>query len=361
MKKSVGKPLNWQDFESLCKKLWGEIWQIPHTIKKNGRSGQKQCGVDVYGIPKGSTEFWGIQCKGKDDYLNTQLTTKEVLREINEAKSFKPKLEKFVIVTTASKDVKIEEFVRLKSLENIREASFEILLYCWEDIVDLLEEYTNVLNWYLTGINQRKGYSINISFNDFNEQLTLHPTFVKNITKYQPTDKSHEQILSQQFKSQIRFDPFDFTACLFPRGTNKSYVDFEIVMENDGGSVIENWYITFKFVSGVTMIHKEDFPIIDKHLPFIDIDNDSKIITYNPVKDSPLIQKTNRYFKISLLPELDTAKIVVEWELIARDYNQNGNFEIFVEPKYLEKLEIVELHIDAEPEIDEEQIDYWHE
>lgn len=37
--KSLSKPLNWQDFEILCKKLWGEIWKRSE-IKKNGRSGQ---------------------------------------------------------------------------------------------------------------------------------------------------------------------------------------------------------------------------------------------------------------------------------------------------------------------------------
>ena len=56
----IQKPVNWQDFESLCKKLWGEIWGCSDTIKKNGRSGQAQHGVDVYGIPKGETMYYGI-------------------------------------------------------------------------------------------------------------------------------------------------------------------------------------------------------------------------------------------------------------------------------------------------------------
>jgi hypothetical protein len=36
--KSLRRPTSWQDFETLCKKLWGEIWSCPE-IKKNGRSG----------------------------------------------------------------------------------------------------------------------------------------------------------------------------------------------------------------------------------------------------------------------------------------------------------------------------------
>ena len=47
MKKAIRPPENWQDFETLCKKLFGEMWGCPNTIKKNGRSGQTQCGVDI--------------------------------------------------------------------------------------------------------------------------------------------------------------------------------------------------------------------------------------------------------------------------------------------------------------------------
>ena len=79
------KPDNWQDFESLCKKLWGEIWGCSDSIKKHGRKGQAQHGVDVYGIPRDETMYYGIQCKGKDDYTRSKLTQEEVDEEIEKA------------------------------------------------------------------------------------------------------------------------------------------------------------------------------------------------------------------------------------------------------------------------------------
>jgi hypothetical protein len=85
MKKTIRKPENWQDFESLCKKLWGEIWAC-EEIKKNGRNGQNQNGVDIYGIPKNLEHYFGIQCKGKDDYSNANLSIKEIDAEIEKAK-----------------------------------------------------------------------------------------------------------------------------------------------------------------------------------------------------------------------------------------------------------------------------------
>lgn len=110
----IRPPENWQDFELLCKKLWGEIWNCSDTIKRNGRSGQKQCGVDVYGTPNSSVEYYGIQCKGKDNYTHAQLTKKEIDAEITKAKNFKPALKAFYFATTAVKDATIEEYIREK-------------------------------------------------------------------------------------------------------------------------------------------------------------------------------------------------------------------------------------------------------
>jgi hypothetical protein len=47
---SLIRPINWQDFESLAKKQWGEIWNCTN-IRKNGCRGNNQHGVDVYGRP----------------------------------------------------------------------------------------------------------------------------------------------------------------------------------------------------------------------------------------------------------------------------------------------------------------------
>ena len=46
----IQPPANWQDFETLCKKLWGEIWCCTDTIKKNGRSGQNHLNIMEYNV-----------------------------------------------------------------------------------------------------------------------------------------------------------------------------------------------------------------------------------------------------------------------------------------------------------------------
>ena len=86
------KPSNWQDFETLCKLLWGEVWRCEDSIKRHGRQGQNQHGVDVYAYIEKYKGYCGIQCKGKDDYTDAQLIEDEIDREIEKAKTFEPKL-----------------------------------------------------------------------------------------------------------------------------------------------------------------------------------------------------------------------------------------------------------------------------
>lgn len=80
--KQMTKPSNWQDFEKLCKLLWGEIWLCEDSIKRHGRQGQNQYGVDVYAFVEKYGGYCGIQCKGKDDYTNAKLTEEEIDAEI---------------------------------------------------------------------------------------------------------------------------------------------------------------------------------------------------------------------------------------------------------------------------------------
>lgn len=135
LKKSIRPPENWQDFETLCKKLFGEIWGCSMTIKKNGRLGQPQSGVDVYGKPKGEKEYWGIQCKGKDNYSDSKLTKSEIEEEIKKALLFEPELATFVFATTALKDIEIEKFIRLKETSKWKVSDCIVLLagYCGFD------------------------------------------------------------------------------------------------------------------------------------------------------------------------------------------------------------------------------------
>jgi hypothetical protein len=360
MKKTIGKPENWQDFESLCKKLWGEIWGIPNKIKKNGRLGQEQAGVDVYGKPKGENQYWGIQAKGKDDYTDAKLTESEIIKEIEKAKTFEPDLAVYIIASSSNKDSKIEKFVRIKDIENQDNGSFEILLFCWEDIVDLIEENPDTYNWYLNGIGQRGRFDFDISFNDLQESLTLNPVFEKTITKYKITTKTDSELLMESLNSS-RYSLDFYQDLLNPFSSNrinKSWVDFELVMENKGSIVLEDWRLIMNFKEGIARLD-DGTPMFPKLSLTEFIDDENKTITYRPIDNNPLIQKDNRFFEISLLPEPNSEKIIFEWELLARDFNKTGTAEINIKPEYVDKIEYKEVNKQSDLQADKIDISYY--
>src|SRR6266699_2201078 len=111
------EPKNWQDFERLCFDLYRHIWKTTDA-DMNGRTGQPQAGVDVYGTDRVEDKFVGVQCKGKDQGYGANLTQRELRDEIKKAKNFIPALDIFVLATTAPNDVNIQQTARIISREH---------------------------------------------------------------------------------------------------------------------------------------------------------------------------------------------------------------------------------------------------
>lgn len=138
-------PTNWQDFERLCRDLWAEIWQDP-TTQANGRSGQKQHGVDVSGQPKRGSAWAGVQCKGKTYGYHAALTKKELHAEVEKAKTFTPRLREFIVATTAPKDAAIEREARILSERLRRKRLFRVRVWGWEDVVQQMCRYPELID-----------------------------------------------------------------------------------------------------------------------------------------------------------------------------------------------------------------------
>lgn len=145
-------PKNWQDFESLCRDLWKEIWDDPN-VQKNGRSGQEQHGVDVFGQPQQGKLWVGVQCKGKDNNLGKTVTETELLEEIKKAKNFTPRLSSWILATTAPRDAKIQQKAREITANNKKKKLFSVTVWCWEDILEELVKYPSLIEVHLPHIH----------------------------------------------------------------------------------------------------------------------------------------------------------------------------------------------------------------
>jgi hypothetical protein len=123
-------PTDPNTFESLCADLWGSI--CGRAVHKNGRNGQQQAGVDVYG--KHGDKWIGIQCKQRDELLRSKLTPAELAREVAAARHFEPRLSRFIVATTGASDATIQEVARQLTHEHSLEGLFDVEVWSWTEI-----------------------------------------------------------------------------------------------------------------------------------------------------------------------------------------------------------------------------------
>lgn len=350
-KLQLRKPENWQDFESLCKKLWGEIWECPSTIKKHGRTGQDQYGVDIYALPKGENAYFGIQCKGKDDYTNSQLTIKEIDYEISKALTFTPALKSFYFATTSNKDAKIEAYIRQKNLESIAKGGFSIDIFSWEDIVDLIESNKNTYNWYMHDLPFSDSYKVEIDIRSKSreEPYILQPQFVKRIKKYELKSplKMHpiwggiDMNFLNDYQNYNLGYPFSRTTY------NYQWCTIRLHIGNFGTLPLEDYKINVSFENGYiddisSFSGYNDNPLFpdamraelsrqarEKQEVFL-YNNDDHSLLIKAKKC--LIQKDTASFSFAVKPRYGIEKLKITWELKARNFDTKGESFLSVEP-----------------------------
>lgn len=141
----IPAPTDWQAFERLCRDLWAARWDDPNT-QLNGRNGQPQCGIDIYGQPGRAGPFSGVQCKRRNGLPDgAEIAEGELRAAVEEAKSFSPAIEgEFVLATTARRDAKIQLAARELTIEHARLGLFRVTIVFWEDIQDLLGAHPEI-------------------------------------------------------------------------------------------------------------------------------------------------------------------------------------------------------------------------
>ena len=142
----IPPPANEVKFEALCLALFRAEWADP-LAQRNGRRGQEQAGVDIFGINHAQDgKQWGVQCKCKDARLGKTLSASEVDGELALADGFTPPLAHFIIATTAANDAKIQQHVR--ALNAARQGKFPVTVFSWEVLQDLLVKHPAVANQF---------------------------------------------------------------------------------------------------------------------------------------------------------------------------------------------------------------------
>jgi hypothetical protein len=343
--KSLRRPSNWQDFETLCKKLWGEIWQCAE-IKKNGRAGQLQDGVDIYGQPSGQQGYIGIQCKGKVEYNDKQFTESEIIKEIDKAKNFKPKLRKLYFATTALKDARIEEFVREKNIENQVAGLFEVHLYSWEDIVELIDENKHTSDWYINNQNYKANHAASLFFENGEKEITLKPKFKQHKTLYQkefklpsfPEGFPNLEYINRIQQSFNAINAFVIRPSFQTISTNLSMVAVRLKLHNSGTEALEDYKVNLTFEGEIIELSKRNaerrpLEIIPKsYQPTSFVYNNVKEVTLSPRKNILVHGDVFSAETFYIKPDPNCQKIIIHYTLLSRNFKDEGSLIIEVQP-----------------------------
>jgi hypothetical protein len=134
-------PLNDEDlFEELCLEIWKRILNDPNTAR-NGRRGQRQWGVDIFGRRDLTLNWVGVQSKVRN---RKPLSEGDIQEDVNKAKAFNPRLSELVFATTSPRDAVLQEYARKLTAANLSEGLFSVTIRFWEDIREEIAQETNL-------------------------------------------------------------------------------------------------------------------------------------------------------------------------------------------------------------------------
>jgi hypothetical protein len=123
-------PKESEEFERLVEQIAGPMLRS-QIINLNGRRGQAQQGVDI-SVTTADREI-GIQCK-----VTEKLKIDSVQAEVTKAISYTPKLDHFIVATTAPSDAGLQAEVRTL------QAPFDVSLWSWDEINNQLNRQPGV-------------------------------------------------------------------------------------------------------------------------------------------------------------------------------------------------------------------------
>jgi hypothetical protein len=111
------------------------------SVKRLGRSGQRQYGLDLLGYRNGDTKkLVGIQCKKKQP--NKTLTAAEVQVEVRKALKYKPLLSEYIIITTAPDDTDLDKLAtQLTKQQRDKGRRVKIQVWGWDTLEDYIDRY----------------------------------------------------------------------------------------------------------------------------------------------------------------------------------------------------------------------------
>lgn len=133
-------PAEWQTFQTLVAGF-ARVLYDEHTVEEYGRTGQRQNGVDVFARDHVGKNI-GLQCK----WAHESLSEDALADECDKATKFAPALDYFILWTTATRDVHLQDAAH--ELDQSGTHAFAVGIRFWDDAVEQLNRMYSVASTY---------------------------------------------------------------------------------------------------------------------------------------------------------------------------------------------------------------------
>lgn len=153
-------PDNWQDFERLTRALSALEWDDPDTVLV-GRPGQAQQGVDILGWEnrRDTHRRMGVQCKRRSVQepdgtvrVGGLITLKEFEDEIVKSEAHEPRIDHFVMATTAAQDAPLQQEIATLSNSRRQQQKSTASIWFWEWFQDRLNRHMELVYQFYDGV-----------------------------------------------------------------------------------------------------------------------------------------------------------------------------------------------------------------
>lgn len=148
-------PKSWEEFQEMARDALALRWSSPN-LQLNGRKGQKQHGVDIFGEDD-LGRFVGVECKNYELQISKSL----VIEGIEEAESFTPQLKSYFFATSTPRDANLQKEIRLISEERLKKNKFPVGILFWDDLLgNLASDIQIVKKHYPQNVDNSENKSI---------------------------------------------------------------------------------------------------------------------------------------------------------------------------------------------------------
>jgi hypothetical protein len=133
-------PAEWQTYQTLVAGF-ARVLYDEHTVEEYGRTGQRQHGVDVFARDHAGRNI-GLQCK----WTHESLAAGDLAVECDKARKFAPRLDYFILWTTARRDVHLQDLAH--GLDHSGVYPFSVGIRFWDDAIEQLNRMYSVASVY---------------------------------------------------------------------------------------------------------------------------------------------------------------------------------------------------------------------